>query len=99
MNWFLLIIISAGIGALLIFKWWLSNKSGLQKANQAIIAQKEKAKADILAFIKEKGQITNDDTQELLGISDATATRLLEELQKDGRVVQHGEAGRGVFYT
>lgn len=100
MNWVLWTIIFTGIGALLIFRWWRqSNHSLSQKGNQAKAAHKEKAKTDILAYIKEKGQITNDDVQKLLGVSDATATRLLEELQGDGKVVQHGEAGRGVYYT
>lgn len=99
MNLFLWIIIFAGIGVLLIFVWRRRGQSLSKKGNQAKAARKEKAKADILTFIQKRGRVTNDQAQKLLGVSDATATRLLEELQRDGKVAQRGETGKGVFYT
>lgn len=42
--------------------------------------------------------VTNNDIEKLLGVSDATATRYLSELEKEGRVEQIGTTGRGVEY-
>ena len=52
----------------------------------------------VLQFLASHGQLTNDDVQKLLGVSDATATRYLEELEKEGRIRQVGREGRGVHY-
>ena len=41
----------------------------------------------------------DNDVENLLGVSDATAERYLNELEAEGKVKQTGETGRGVFYT
>lgn len=41
-------------------------------------------------FLK-KRDITNDDVEKLLHVSDATATRYLQELEKGGRITQAGK--------
>lgn len=43
-------------------------------------------------------RVTNDEVEELLGVSDATATRYLEALEQEGYLRQVGEQGRGVYY-
>jgi len=53
---------------------------------------------NIIAFIMENEKITNNEVEELLKVSDATATRYLNKLEKEGRIVQIGEEGRGVYY-
>ena len=42
--------------------------------------------------------VTNDVVQMLLGVSDATATRYLDRLEKEGKIVQIGRDGRFVKY-
>jgi Fic family protein len=62
--------------------------------------RKEEARAQkdhILKFVKEQGRITNDDTQELLGVSDSTATRRLNDLEAEGFLVENG-AGKKIYY-
>lgn len=44
------------------------------------------------------GRITNNEVEKMLGVSDATATRYLEELEKMGKIKQVGEHGAGVYY-
>lgn len=44
-------------------------------------------------------KVTNDDVQALLGISDATATRYLEELEQEDKIQQVGKTGHSVYYT
>ena len=45
-----------------------------------------------------KDSITNNDIERLLGVSDATATRYLDELEKAGLIEQIGTEGKGVYY-
>ena len=45
-----------------------------------------------------KNQITNDEVEKLLHVSDATATRYLSVLEKEGKVKQVGKTGIGVVY-
>ena len=44
-------------------------------------------------------EITNDEVEKLLHVSDATATRYLSELEKRGKLKQVGTTGRGVLYV
>lgn len=54
---------------------------------------------DIIEFLNTKERVTNDEVEKLLHISDATATRYLEQLEKEGRIKQEGRAGQGVSYS
>ncbi|MDP3954559.1 MAG: winged helix-turn-helix transcriptional regulator [bacterium] len=61
---------------------------------------KEEAKEKIMDFIRQNGRAKNDDIEKLLGVSDATTTNYLSELEQEGKISQSGgEEGRGVFYT
>lgn len=60
--------------------------------------EKQVRKAKIVEFLKEKGAAANDDIEALLGVSDITATRYLQELENEGRVEQVGSSGRYVSY-
>ena len=44
-------------------------------------------------------QVTNDEVEKLLHVSDATATRYLSALEKEGRIRQVGKTGHGVVYS
>lgn len=73
-----------------------------RKANAGFIAkqmeQKTENKQKILAFIQANGKIQNNDVEKLAGVSNATAERYLDELEKEGKLTQHGTIGQGVFY-
>ena len=60
--------------------------------------QKEEGKAQILEELQEKEKITNNDIEKLLGVSDATATNYLQELENENKIEQVGKTGRSVFY-
>ena len=52
-------------------------------------------------FVAQKSasdKITNDEVQKLLKVSDATAERYLQELEKNGLIKQYGEVGKDVYY-
>ncbi len=66
--------------------------------------QREESKGKILNELTlrqtqgKEAKITNNDVEKLLGVSDATATRYLDELEKQGKVRQVGKTGRSVYY-
>lgn len=60
--------------------------------------KKQENKTKILTLFQTKETVTNNDIEKLLGVSDATATRYLSELEKEGKVEQVGKTGRGVEY-
>lgn len=60
--------------------------------------EKQKNKERILAYLKKHGQAANDDFEQLLGVSDATVTNYLNELEAEGAVRQVGNTGKGVYY-
>ena len=71
----------------------------LAAANAKIQATKHKRLDKIMSRLSEKGKITNDEVEKLLRVSDATATRYLDALEKEGRVRQEGKTGRSVVYV
>ncbi len=91
-----LILIIAGVVGI-----WLGYKFALQR--RGLIAEQSKRKAEnkekILAFLRNNGKIQNNDVEKLAGVSDATTERYLDELEKDGKISQHGEISHAVFYT
>ena len=73
----------------------LSRGSGKKRMNK----RKEEAKGQILAEMKKKEKITNEEVVTLLGVSPATAVRYMDELESEGKVQQMGSTGRNVFYS
>ena len=60
--------------------------------------EKRRNKEAIVGILKTQTPLTNNHVEMLLGISDATATRYLDELEKEGKVRQVGKTGSGVYY-
>ena len=52
----------------------------------------------VLALVTEKERVTTGDAAKFLGLSTATARRILDGLEKQGKLKQEG-AGRGVGYV
>lgn len=90
------IIIIVAVVAFLIGKEVASQNKDLV-SNQT--AKKAEGKEKVLALAREKDSIKNDDVEKLLGVSNATAERYLNELESEGKLTQHGKIGQGVFYT
>lgn len=63
------------------------------------VEQKTENKRKILAFLQTHGKIQNNDVEKLAGVSNATAERYLDELEEEGKLIQHGTIGQSVFYT
>ena len=71
----------------------------LTKARATIQDRKRKKLDRILEALTVKGKITNDEVEKLLHVSDATATRYLSALEKEGKIQQVGKTGKAVEYT
>ena len=61
--------------------------------------QKSENKKKILEFVQANGKIQNNDVEKLVGVSNATAERYLDELENGEKLIQHGAIGQSVFYT
>lgn len=61
--------------------------------------KKAEGKEMIMEFLYKNEKIQNNDVEKLLDVSDSTAERYLDELEEEDKIVQHGEIGKGVFYT
>lgn len=73
-------------------------EENLKLANETRQEKKHEKINKILTLFSEKPQITNDEVEKLLHVSDATATRYLDELEKEGKIKQVGTTGQGVKY-
>jgi Fic family protein len=100
MQTFILIIIGI-VGVLLGF---ILGRAGAHRhlssfVNTERYPLKERRKGMLLKHLKDRGELTNSEAQELLGVSDSTITLYFDELEEEGSVIQVGETGRGVYYT
>ena len=96
--WQFIIGVLVGLGAAFVF-----NKAKVQRGKSRVInPQQVKDRADnidkILKWLETADKITNTDVENLLGVSDATATRYLDELEQRGEIRQIGSRGRGIYY-
>src|SRR3989338_1572897 len=68
-------------------------------ARNAIQFRKRKKLDRVMSLFLQKSKITNDEVEKFLHVSDATATRYLSILEKEGKIKQNGKTGKGVSYS
>ena len=73
-------------------------EENLKLANQTRQEKKRNKIDAILNLFAERQTVTNDEVEKLIHVSDATATRYLEILEKEGKIKQIGKTGKGVTY-
>ena len=61
--------------------------------------RKRKKLDRVMTLFLKKSKITNDEVEKFLHVSDATATRYLSQLEKEGKIKQNGKTGHSVFYS
>ena len=71
----------------------------LIKARNAIQFRKRKKLDRVMTLFLKKSKITNDEVREFLHVSDATAERYLNVLEKENRIKQVGKTGHAVSYS
>jgi len=103
----ILILVVVGVMGVLLGTYFASRKSvgGLiTKQSEKKVENKER----VLEFLRtdpnlpeadgQGKKITNNEVEKLLGVSDATATRYLNELEKEGKIQQIGTTDHAVYY-
>jgi len=71
----------------------------LISARNAIQFRKRKKLDKVMFLFLKQSKITNDEVEKFLHVSDATATRYLSQLEKEGKIKQNGKTGKGVSYS
>ena len=71
---------------------------GIEEFRERQRERKEEAKGEILAALKTRGSMKNEEIADLVNISSASVVRYMDELEKEEKVVQEGMAGRSVVY-
>lgn len=71
----------------------------LVMARNAIQFRKRKKLDRVMSLFLQHSKITNDEVEKFLHVSDATATRYLSQLEKEGKIKQSGKTGKGVSYS
>ena len=94
MNYVILIIVG-GVGIVLGAYFASRNRMAISRQSK----EKQKNKDKVFAFVRKNRKVKNGDVEKMLGVSDATAERYLDELEKEGKIKQVGKIGQGVFYT
>jgi len=85
-------------------KLWISRQitQAIKDENRDIIKEqnneKQRNTEKLKDFITNKEKITNNDVEKFLNVSNATAERYLDELEKEGLLEQVGRTGKHVFY-
>lgn len=95
--YFILGVIVGGAGV-----WLFIGERKSIAGSKLIVSQaeeKERGKRAIMVLLESgNGPLTNNHVEQMLSISDATATRYLDELEKEGKVRQVGETGKYTYY-
>lgn len=97
MNPTLIILITLIILAILLWSYRSHTNINLPDAERKRL--KAQHKKEIMTLFSAHGaRITNDDVQKLVNVSDATATRYLDELEQERLITQVGKEGKYTYY-
>jgi len=77
----------------------LSQKDLWKRFLDKVSIGKRKKLDRILSLFLKQSKITNDEVEKFLHVSDATATRYLSILEKEGKIKQNGKTGHMVSYS
>ena len=94
----LTLIIIAVVGIVLGY-WLAKRKQCAVGGGTKRSKEKEENKQKILDYLYENGRVTNNNVEKLTGVTHSSAERYLDELEKEGKITQHGNVGTDVFYT
>lgn len=107
MNLWTFIVIIAVLGVVLFWRRQTRDKlAGICAMAIGRNTKKNERKEKIMALLAEpfgaaqdkRKKISNSDIRKALGVSAATATRYMNELEKEGKVKQVGKVGHAVTY-
>lgn len=102
-------LVAAGLVAAVLLFWQIRvviMRPRINRGNSAPISSYnlhrrqviERRKDKILKYLGKNRKVTSREVESLLGVSNATATRYLQELVKERHVKEKGK-GRSTYYT
>lgn len=94
----ILIIIGVVIIAVLLSRKSREKIVGICATALDQTVRKKANKAKVVTLLAEKGELSNSDIREALNVSDRSVIRYMDELEREGKVEQMGNTGRGVVY-
>lgn len=102
------VIISIAVVAIVLYVTHTPTREKTQKAAQDVVgvcavalerrSQKDMRKGRVLELLSEHGDMGNEEIREHLGVSARSVVNYMNELEREGKVTQDGETGRGVTY-
>ena len=98
MTQIVLIIIGTVIITLLLHKRSRETAVGICAAALDQTVRKNANKEKTLVLLRERGEASNEQIREHLRVSRRSAVRYLDALEREGKVEQVGDIGRGVIY-
>ena len=96
MNYLILIIIVVVVAAVGYTVFAMRKKENIIFGQ---MKRKRENKVKILEFLQSNEKVANNDVEKICKVSHATAERYLNQLEKDGKLTQHGKIGQNVYYT
>ncbi|HXK41090.1 MAG TPA: SelB C-terminal domain-containing protein [Candidatus Paceibacterota bacterium] len=96
---FIIAVVVIGVGfVLLVSKRAREEVAGICEVALGQTAKKNANKERAVVLLREKGELSNSEIREALGVSRRSAARYLDELEAEGKVEQVGNIGRSVVY-
>jgi len=97
LQFIIIFVVGLAVGFGLAIRRKKSDQPGLSLIERQA-REKDAQKKKILDLLSKQKQISNNEVEKLLGVSNATAERYLNELEKEGHLKQVGRTGRSVYY-
>lgn len=94
----IIIIFGIAIIAILLTKKTKERVAGICAVALGQNARKNANKGKVITLLEERGELSNSDIREALGVSERSAVRYMDELEREGKAEQVGNTGRGVQY-
>lgn len=98
MTQIILIIIGIAVVVILLLRKTREQVVGICASALGQDARKRENKEKILAYLGGRSEASNSEIREALGVSDRSVVRYMDEMEKEGKVEQAGNTGRGVQY-
>jgi len=86
-----------GLGGIVVGYYFAVRRKTRDAVDKRSVEKQENLRK-VREYAAGKQEVTNDEIEKLLNVSDATATRYLDELEREGKLKQIGRTGRFVRY-
>lgn len=101
MNFFWGLIVGIMVAGI-VYLLWPKKVKTMTRTKTVYVAEDEAKKNENLEkiedYVADKDKFTNNELQKVLGVSDTTIGRYLQELEDRRKIKQVGKTGKSVYY-